>query len=45
MLMGDTCTRGCKFCNIKTSDAPPPIDPNEPMKVMLRKFVRVTPLF
>mmetsp|Transcript_31322 Transcript_31322/g.78799 ORF Transcript_31322/g.78799 Transcript_31322/m.78799 type:complete len:405 (-) Transcript_31322:30-1244(-) len=33
MLMGDTCTRGCKFCNIKTSKAPPPIDPNEPKKV------------
>uniref|UniRef100_A0A7S0TU26 Lipoyl synthase, mitochondrial n=1 Tax=Hemiselmis andersenii TaxID=464988 RepID=A0A7S0TU26_HEMAN len=33
MLMGDTCTRGCKFCNIKTSNAPPPIDPNEPKKV------------
>ena len=24
MLMGDTCTRGCKFCNIKTAAAPPP---------------------
>lgn len=33
MLMGDTCTRGCKFCNIKTSQAPPPIDANEPRKV------------
>jgi lipoic acid synthetase len=33
MLMGDTCTRGCRFCNIKTSRAPPPLDPNEPTKV------------
>ena len=33
MLMGDTCTRGCKFCNIKTSKAPPPIDKEEPRKV------------
>jgi len=33
MLMGDTCTRGCKFCNIKTSNAPPPIDEGEPRKV------------
>ena len=30
MLMGDTCTRGCKFCAVKTSRAPPPLDPNEP---------------
>lgn len=33
MLMGDTCTRGCKFCHIKTSKAPPPLDPGEPHKV------------
>eukprot|EP00051_Salpingoeca_urceolata_P032874 m.17859 g.17859 ORF g.17859 m.17859 type:complete len:371 (+) comp5563_c0_seq2:388-1500(+) len=31
MLMGDTCTRGCRFCSIKTSRAPPPLDPNEPV--------------
>lgn len=30
MLMGDTCTRGCRFCSIKTSRAPPPLDPGEP---------------
>lgn len=30
MLMGDTCTRGCRFCSVKTSRAPPPLDPNEP---------------
>lgn len=30
MLMGDTCTRGCRFCSVKTSRKPPPIDPNEP---------------
>jgi len=28
--MGDTCTRGCRFCSVKTSRAPPPLDPNEP---------------
>lgn len=33
MLMGDTCTRGCKFCNIKTSKTPPPLDKGEPKKV------------
>jgi len=28
--MGDTCTRGCRFCSVKTARAPPPLDPNEP---------------
>jgi len=28
--MGDTCTRGCRFCSVKTSKAPPPLDPHEP---------------
>lgn len=30
MLMGDTCTRGCRFCSVKTSRSPPPLDPHEP---------------
>lgn len=30
MVMGDTCTRGCSFCAVKTSRAPPPLDPLEP---------------
>lgn len=30
MLMGDTCTRGCRFCSVKTSNTPPPLDPHEP---------------
>jgi len=33
MLMGDTCTRACRFCAVKTSNAPPPLDPKEPEKV------------
>lgn len=33
MIMGDTCTRGCRFCSVKTSRAPPPLDPEEPAKV------------
>ncbi|GAB5365490.1 hypothetical protein AAMO2058_001062700 [Amorphochlora amoebiformis] len=33
MLMGDTCTRACRFCAVKTSNAPPPLDPQEPQKV------------
>ncbi|KAG2382820.1 hypothetical protein C9374_004787 [Naegleria lovaniensis] len=30
MLMGDTCTRGCRFCAVKTSRAPPALDSSEP---------------
>lgn len=31
MLLGDSCTRGCRFCSVKTSRSPPPPDPNEPL--------------
>ncbi|KAL5726412.1 lipoyl synthase [Ranunculus cassubicifolius] len=30
MLLGDTCTRCCKFCAVKTSRNPAPPDPTEP---------------
>jgi lipoic acid synthetase len=30
MVMGDTCTRGCRFCAVKTLRRPPPLDPEEP---------------
>jgi lipoic acid synthetase len=30
MLMGDTCTRGCRFCSVKTSKTPGPLDVHEP---------------
>ena len=30
MVMGDTCTRGCRFCNIDTAKHPKPLDPDEP---------------
>mmetsp|Transcript_56391 Transcript_56391/g.168768 ORF Transcript_56391/g.168768 Transcript_56391/m.168768 type:complete len:379 (-) Transcript_56391:101-1237(-) len=33
MIMGDTCTRGCSFCAVKTSRNPPALDPEEPEKV------------
>ncbi|MGF1511848.1 MAG: lipoyl synthase [Myxococcota bacterium] len=33
MLMGDTCTRGCRFCAINTAKRPPPLDPSEPANV------------
>ncbi|EDO40424.1 predicted protein, partial [Nematostella vectensis] len=31
MVLGDQCTRGCRFCSVKTNKAPPPPDPNEPI--------------
>lgn len=33
MIMGDTCTRACSFCAVKTSNAPPPLDAEEPRRV------------
>ncbi|KAJ3315975.1 hypothetical protein HDV04_000183 [Boothiomyces sp. JEL0838] len=30
MLMGDECTRGCRFCSVKTNRNPSPLDPDEP---------------
>ena len=33
MIMGDTCTRACRFCAVKTSKAPPPLDTEEPANV------------
>ena len=33
MLMGDVCTRGCRFCNVKTGRPKQPPDPNEPRHV------------
>ncbi len=30
MLMGDTCTRHCRFCSVKTLKNPSPLDQNEP---------------
>ncbi|KAJ1913120.1 hypothetical protein H4219_005339 [Mycoemilia scoparia] len=33
MIMGDTCTRGCRFCAVKTSRTPAALDPNEPVNV------------
>ena len=32
MIMGDTCTRACAFCNVKTG-IPNPLDQNEPSRV------------
>ncbi len=32
MLMGDECTRGCRFCSVKTNRAPKALDPDEPEK-------------
>ncbi|KAJ1912109.1 hypothetical protein IWQ60_009815 [Tieghemiomyces parasiticus] len=30
MLMGDECTRACRFCSVKTSRKPRALDPQEP---------------
>ena len=32
MICGDVCTRGCKFCNVKTGK-PAPLDPSEPYNI------------
>jgi lipoic acid synthetase len=32
LILGDTCTRNCHFCNIKTG-RPTPLDPDEPERV------------
>jgi lipoic acid synthetase len=32
MILGDTCTRACAFCNVKTG-LPGPLDPSEPAHV------------
>jgi lipoic acid synthetase len=32
MIMGDTCTRACAFCNVKTG-LPDALDPDEPVRV------------
>ena len=32
MIMGDTCTRACAFCNVRTG-LPGPLDADEPAKV------------
>lgn len=32
MILGDTCTRGCRFCNVKTGH-PNPVDPLEAAKL------------
>lgn len=32
MIMGDTCTRACAFCNVRTG-MPNPLDPDEPLSI------------
>tara|TARA_Y100000310_G_scaffold151291_1_gene150876 strand:+ start:10016 stop:10897 length:882 start_codon:yes stop_codon:yes gene_type:complete len=43
MLMGDTCTRGCKFCAIKTGNPMKKLDKEEPVK--LAKAIEEIKLF
>ncbi len=35
MVMGDTCTRGCRFCSVATAVTPALPDPEEPAKLAL----------
>jgi len=35
MILGDECTRGCRFCAVRRSSRPPPPDPGEPYRVAL----------
>ena len=35
MVMGDVCTRGCRFCSVGTALKPPPPDAEEPVKLSL----------
>lgn len=32
MILGDTCTRACRFCNVKTGNPQGWLDPNEPLE-------------
>ena len=33
MILGDVCTRGCRFCAVKTARTGLPVDPDEPRRV------------
>lgn len=33
MILGDSCTRDCKFCAVAHTETPPPPDPDEPTRV------------
>ncbi|MEN9824472.1 MAG: lipoyl synthase [Pseudomonadota bacterium] len=35
MILGDTCTRGCRFCAVKTGNPGGLLDPDEPMNTAL----------
>ncbi len=35
MVMGDSCTRGCRFCSVQSLARPPLPDPEEPAKLAL----------
>ena len=48
MVLGDTCTRGCRFCNVKTGNPQGWLDANEPdqtaesARIMNLKYVVIT---
>ena len=43
MLMGDTCTRACRFCNVKTSRTPALPAHDEPEKTAEARGARLSP--
>ncbi|MFC1750259.1 lipoyl synthase [Pseudomonadota bacterium] len=48
MILGDTCTRACRFCMVKSGNPKGKIDPNEPenlvqaVKIMKLKYAVIT---
>ena len=48
MILGDTCTRACKFCNVKTGNPKGVVDQDEPRKasemvsMMALKYIVIT---
>ena len=40
MLLGDTCTRACRFCNVKTGNPRGRVDAAEPEKIAARRRAR-----
>lgn len=33
MILGEICTRNCRFCGVRKGGSPEPVDPNEPLHV------------
>ena len=42
MIMGDECTRGCRFCSVKKNRNPAPLDPLEPQQTVCIIVLAIT---